>query len=45
LGREDGGLLARIKTNGSPISFPPVALGNGLLLQTQDGGIYSIEIK
>ena len=45
MSREDGSLLARIKTDGSPILFAPVALGKGLLLQTQDGGVYSIEIN
>ena len=45
LSREDGSLLARIKTDGSPILFAPVALGKGLLLQTRDGGIYSIDIN
>ncbi len=44
LNREDGSLAARIKTDGSPILFAPVALGDGLLLQTRDGGIYSIAI-
>jgi outer membrane protein assembly factor BamB len=45
LSREDGSLLARIKTDGSSIIFAPVALGKGFLLQTRDGGIYSIEIN
>ncbi len=45
LSREDGSLLARIKTDGSPISYAAVALGKGLLLQTRDGGVYSIEIR
>lgn len=45
LNREDGSMAARINTNGSPIPFPPIALGDGLLLQTKDGGIYSIAIK
>lgn len=44
LSRDDGSLLARIKTDGSPILFAPVALGKGLLLQTRDGGVYSIDI-
>ncbi len=44
LSREDGSLLARIKTDGSPISYAAVTLGKGLILQTRDGGIYSIEI-
>lgn len=42
---EDGSLLARIKTDGSPILFAAVTLGKGLLLQTRDGGVYSIEIN
>ena len=45
LSRDDGGLVARIRTDGSPILFAPVALGKGLLLQTRDGGIYSIDIN
>ncbi len=45
LSREDGSLLARIKTDGSPISYAAVTLGKGLLLQTRDGGVYSIEIR
>ena len=45
MSREDGSLMARIKTDGSPILFAPTALGKGLLLQTRDGAIYSIEIN
>ena len=45
MSREDGSLVARIKTDGSPILFAPVALGKGFLLQTRDGGVYSIEIN
>jgi outer membrane protein assembly factor BamB len=45
LSREDGSLAARIKTDGSPILFAPVQLGKGLLLQTRDGGIYSVELN
>lgn len=45
LSREDGSLVARIKTDGSPILFAPIALGKGLLLQTRDGGVYSVEIN
>lgn len=45
LSQEDGSLLARIKTDGSPILFAPVLLGKGLLLQTRDGGVYSVEIN
>ncbi len=45
LSRADGSLLARLKTDGSPIIFAAASLGKGLLLQTRDGGIYSIEIN
>lgn len=44
LNREDGGLAGRIKTDGSPILFAPVALADGLLVQTRDGGVYAIAI-
>ena len=45
LSREDGSFLARTKTDGSPILFTSMPLGKGLLLQTRDGGVYSIEIN
>lgn len=45
LSREDGSLVARTKTDGSPILFAPVQLGKGLLLQTRDGGVYSVDIN
>lgn len=45
LSREDGSELARIKTDGSSILFAAMKLGKGLLLQTRDGGVYSIEIN
>ena len=45
LSREDGSLVARIRTDGSPIEFAPVMLGKGLALQTLDGSVYSIEIN
>jgi outer membrane protein assembly factor BamB len=44
LSREDGSLLARIKTDSSAILIAPITLGKGLLLQTHDGGVYSIDI-
>jgi len=43
--REDGSLVARIKTDGSPILFAPQPLGKGFVLQTRDGGIFSVEIN
>jgi outer membrane protein assembly factor BamB len=45
LNRDDGSLAARIKTDGSPIMFAPQQLGKGLLLQTRDGGLYSVELN
>lgn len=45
LSREDGSMVARIKTDSSPIPSMPVVLGDGLTLQTKDGGIFSIAIK
>ena len=45
LSREDGSLVARIKTDGSPILFAPMQLGKGFLLQTRDGGVFSVDIN
>ena len=45
LKREDGSFVARQKTDGSPILTPPIALGDGALIQTSDGELYSIAIK
>jgi outer membrane protein assembly factor BamB len=42
LSREDGSFSARIKTDGSAIQSAPAELDNGLLVQTRDGGLYSI---
>lgn len=46
LGREDGALASRIKTNNSPV-MPQMALinSNTVLAQTRDGGVYAIQIK
>jgi len=45
LKREDGSFVARQKTDGSAILTPPVTLGDGALIQTSDGDLYSIAIK
>jgi len=45
LSLEDGALAARIKLDGSPILFAPATLGKGFMLQTSDGGVYSVEIN
>lgn len=41
---EDGSFVARRKTDGSPIRVAPVTLGDGALVQTSDGDLYSIAI-
>ncbi len=40
LSREDGTVLARMKTDGSAISAAPVVAGATLVVQTRDGDIY-----
>lgn len=41
---EDGSFVARRNTDGSPIRTAPVTLGDGALIQTSDGELYSITI-
>ena len=41
---DDGSFVARRKTDGSAIRTAPVTLGDGALVQTSDGGLYSIAI-
>lgn len=45
MSREDGRLVARFRTEHSAIHFAPEALDNGVLVQTQAGGIYSLAIN
>lgn len=46
LSAEDGSLAARIATDGSAISAPPVALGSSsFLVQTRDGGVFAIAVQ
>ena len=40
LSREDGSLLNRLTTDGSPIAAAPVLAGNTLVAVTRNGGIY-----
>jgi outer membrane assembly lipoprotein YfgL len=40
LSREDGSLLTRLATDGSPVAAAPVAAGNTLLVVTRDGNLY-----
>jgi outer membrane protein assembly factor BamB len=46
LSREDGAFAARIATDGSAISAPPVAIGTGtFLVQTRKGGVFAITVQ
>lgn len=45
LERADGAFVARISTDGSAISAPPLRVGSNVLVQTRDGGIYAIAVK
>jgi outer membrane protein assembly factor BamB len=40
LSREDGSLLNRLPTDGSPVAAAPVLAGNTLVVVTRSGGIY-----
>lgn len=45
LSREDGAFAARIATDGSPIRAQPVALTDGVLVQTKKGGLFVVGLK
>ncbi len=45
LSREDGSFIARLETDGSTVVAPPQKLGNGVLVQTSEGGLYAIEAE
>lgn len=40
LSRDDGSFIARMKTDGSPITAAPVLAGDTLVVQTHDGDLY-----
>lgn len=42
LSREDGSFVARVATDGSAIGAPPLALGQDLLVQTRNGGLFAL---
>lgn len=42
--REDGRIAGRIKLDGSAIQMAPVEMDNGMLVQTRNGGVYSLSI-
>lgn len=45
LSRDDGSMAARLKTDGSGIMVTPMELDGGLLVQTRNGGLYSVAIR
>ncbi|HVO06992.1 MAG TPA: outer membrane protein assembly factor BamB [Burkholderiaceae bacterium] len=44
LARDDGHLLARWSTDGSPVVAPPVRLGDTVLVVTRNGGLYAMRV-
>jgi outer membrane protein assembly factor BamB len=44
LNREDGHLVARVKLDDSPVAGAPLELDGGLLVQTHNGGLYSLTL-
>jgi outer membrane assembly lipoprotein YfgL len=45
LARDDGRLLARWSTDGSPVVAPPVRLGDIVLAVTRNGGLYALRLE
>jgi outer membrane protein assembly factor BamB len=45
LNQSDGAFAARVPTDGSAILLPPVSTRDGVLVQTRNGGLYSIALK
>lgn len=45
LNRSDGSFAARVATDGSAILLPPVPLRDRVLVQTRDGGLFSISVR
>jgi outer membrane protein assembly factor BamB len=45
LNREDGHFVARTHLDNSPIQAAPIELDDGLLVQTQGGGLYSLSLQ
>lgn len=45
LQREDGSFAARQTTDGSPVKADLQRYGNGLLVQTTNGGLYALELR
>lgn len=45
LNRDDGSFIARIKLDGSAVQTAPIGMDDGLLIQTRDGGLYSVTLN
>jgi outer membrane protein assembly factor BamB len=45
LRREDGAFAARIATDGSAVRTEPQRLGDGLLVQTANGGLHALDAR
>ncbi|HTP60604.1 MAG TPA: outer membrane protein assembly factor BamB [Burkholderiales bacterium] len=45
LARESGAFIARAATDGSAIRAAPIKLGEGFLVQTQNGGLYALTLN
>lgn len=43
--RESGAFLGRLATDGSPVRAAPIRLAEGLLVQTQNGGLYALTLQ
>ena len=43
--RENGGLVGRLMTDGSPIDAAPVALNSGFLIQTRNGSVQALALQ
>jgi outer membrane protein assembly factor BamB len=44
MNRDDGSFIARFRTDGSAIRSAPVVAGDGFVVQTSDGSLYSLAI-
>ena len=45
LARESGAFVARASTDGSPIHAAPLQLPEGFVVQTQNGGLYALNLR
>ncbi len=43
--RESGAFLGRLATDGSPVRAAPLRLADGLLVQTQNGGLFALTLQ